>query len=378
MPPLRNKTGNDLNTHITRSGKTYSSQPYPSRTKRSLGKENNHSQLSKQRKKKADSGSNPKSKARKGANVRSTVNHLIDQSHELARRAIKIVEESSDMKTLKYFAISPPRSYADDPADYIWGRELDGMPDGYPYAVSARVMDLLNIYDVETYKRDQDAFGMHIYSDFTGYGAQEVLENKMNLFTIAMKEKEPNAVRLWTLLSAFAHFTKADEDVMGFWSNRDDADGWRDSTFMVGMMTLATLNALERGGLLVEKSPIKDLGLVLALVGNFVFEQWEIQEEVPCFLSEEAQRWENEHLLEPLPEYLDKPPMEACWPYIIVDYARRHGIKIEGIAGIKERFVDKFGDPEKAKQWAPGPGPDRWGWRSKVRATPFAYNLIWH
>jgi hypothetical protein len=88
-----------------------------------------------------------------------------------------------------------------------------------------------------------------------------------------MKGKEPNSLRLWTLLSAFAHRVKLNDDVMGYWSNRDGADGWRDTTFMVGMMALATLNALERSGLLAEKSPVRDLGLVLALIRNFVYEQ---------------------------------------------------------------------------------------------------------
>jgi hypothetical protein len=31
-------------------------------------------------------------------------------------------------------------------------------------------MVLLDISNLETLKRDQDAFGMRIYSDYTGYG----------------------------------------------------------------------------------------------------------------------------------------------------------------------------------------------------------------
>ena len=118
--------------------------------------------------------------------------------------------------------------------------------------------------------------------------------------------------------------------------------------------------------MLARDSPTKDLGLVLALLGDFVYEQWEIQEEVPCFLSKEAQLWTSTHLLEELPEDLAKPPIEACWPYIIVDYARRHDIKIGGVHKIEERFVEKFGDEEKTNKWKTDSGPDRWGWREKV------------
>jgi hypothetical protein len=224
-------------------------------------------------------------------------------------------------------------------------------------------MELLNVHNFETMKRDQDAFDMHIYSDYTGYGAQEVLENQMILFTAAMKDSEPNALRLWTILSAFAHWAKINGEIMCQWSGRDDADGWSDSNFMVGMMVLATLNSLERAGLLVENSPLKDLGFVLALIGDFVYGEWEIQEEVPFFTRDEESTTENE------------PPIEACWPYIIVDYAKRHGIKIHGVLGVEDGFLKKFDDLEKAKLWNPQPGPDRWGWESKVSLCRLATTL---
>jgi hypothetical protein len=85
---------------------------------------------------------------------------------------------------------------SDKPAQKNTGEPDPGSSD-YRYVMSKTVMKLCSKYCLEAAKRDQDAFSMHVYNDFTAYGLQEVIEKQLNAFNELMKEKEPNAIRLW-------------------------------------------------------------------------------------------------------------------------------------------------------------------------------------
>ncbi len=50
---------------------------------------------------------------------------------------------------------------------------------GFP--LSEEGAELLENLDKEVEKRDQDRFDMHIYSDWTGWGISEVLENYVRI-----------------------------------------------------------------------------------------------------------------------------------------------------------------------------------------------------
>ena len=43
--------------------------------------------------------------------------------------------------------------------------------------MSKKAWVMFDKYQLEMQKTDQDQFGMHIFNDWTGYGAQEVIEN---------------------------------------------------------------------------------------------------------------------------------------------------------------------------------------------------------
>ena len=51
-------------------------------------------------------------------------------------------------------------------------------------------------YDLQTQKRDQDAFGMFIYNDFTGYGLQEVIQNQLSAFNNEFASEKPSPFTL--------------------------------------------------------------------------------------------------------------------------------------------------------------------------------------
>lgn len=48
---------------------------------------------------------------------------------------------------------------------------------GWAWIISKHGHKMFQKMDIDVQKRDQDRFGMHIYSDWTGYGVQEILEN---------------------------------------------------------------------------------------------------------------------------------------------------------------------------------------------------------
>jgi hypothetical protein len=128
----------------------------------------------------------------------------------------------------------------------------------------------------------------------------------------------------------------------------DDGDLWRDTLFMVGLAALTTLNALERAGLLDQPTPLRDLGVVLAILGLFWVDNISVTGDVPVF------------------DGMDK---EECWPYTVVDYAKRHGIEIAGVYEIEKRFVEEYDNAEEAQNWKAKPGVDRWGWKTKVGSS---------
>lgn len=121
---------------------------------------------------------------------------------------------------------------------------------------------------------------------------------------------------------------------------------------ILGFAILTTLDTLERKGLLTKDSPVKDLGLVLALLGNFLLDCKSLTRDVPT-VSE------------------DRKAPEQYWPYVIVRYAKSNGIEIAGVYEIEEKFVEKFGDAEKAGLLKGTERVDRWGWKTKV-CSPFA------
>ncbi|CAN9115175.1 unnamed protein product [Alternaria alternata] len=261
---------------------------------------------------------------------------------------------------LKYVTYAKP-SYSFDLEDIKTGKHIqtaarykeryDGKPaekfPNWPYVISQATAELVKKYSLESIKRDEDSFDMVVSNDFTGYGLQEVIENQLTAINSLMAKRHVSAdelaVGLWVRLSAFAHWTQSQQ--LAPWFMMDDGQRWQDTVAMIGIAILATLNALDRAKLLMEHSPVRDLGLVLALLGDFICDCLDQATTIP---------------------YLSSNPREICWPYKIVSYAKANGIKIKGVRGIEERFVQKFDDVDEANYWKRKECVDRWGWGTKV------------
>jgi hypothetical protein len=204
-------------------------------------------------------------------------------------------------------------------------------------------IEIADHYHAQAEVRDQNNFNMLVNNNFTGYGLQEVIENQLSAINSCMiKRPEPKVIELWTRLSAFAHWT-AHRDFT-YWRLIDDSSRWSDTVAMIGYATIATLNALDRAGLLRKDSPIKDLGFVLALLGDFLTKCLDVAGGIP---------WISKRC-------------EVCWPYKIVHYAKKNGITIHGVSSIERRFVKQYDDETLVKWWNRKPCVDRWGWSTKA------------
>jgi hypothetical protein len=256
-----------------------------------------------------------------------------DESHDNSRNAESIEAKKADAAAKEAEALK----YDHKPAAEF--------PES-PFIISKQAEEAYVGHHIAALKRDQDLFGMHIYNDWTGYGMQEVIENQLSAFNNTMnvnKGQEPDAVDLWIKLSVFAHWANGRE--LQPWMMMDDATKWRETGAMVGLMTLATLNALHRSGLLTKDSPIKDLGLIIALMGNFFADCASLTGEVP--------------ILEGCDE------MET-WQYEVVHYAKTAGVEIKGVHDIEKKFVEEHSSEEEVGAWKTREGVDRWGWKAKV------------
>ncbi|KAF2277346.1 uncharacterized protein EI97DRAFT_432224 [Westerdykella ornata] len=225
----------------------------------------------------------------------------------------------------------------------------------WPFIASKAALDLVHKYTLQAAKRDQDNFGMHIYNDFTGYGFQEVLENQLVAFNKAMRPSEPNAVDLWMHLSGLAHFLPTQD--LGPWLHTDDPDRVGETVGLIGNAALTALNALERANLLRPDSPVRDIGLVLALLCDFFGDVSGMLGYVPCV---------------PRNAMMGK---EAAWPNVLVQYAKKHGIEIKGVHKIEE-FVEEYDDEDEANNWQPEQAADRWGWKRKWRHMTSRYGKL--
>jgi hypothetical protein len=130
----------------------------------------------------------------------------------------------------------------------------------------------------------------------------------------------------------------ADRDIT-YWMMIDDSPRWNDKVALIGYVTIATLNASDRAGLLRKDLPIKDFGFVLALLGDFSTKCFDLASGIP---------WISKRC-------------EVSWPRKIIRYAKKNGILIHGVSDIERRFVKQYDDEILVKWWNRKPCIDCWG-----------------
>ncbi|KAH7134276.1 hypothetical protein EDB81DRAFT_803549 [Dactylonectria macrodidyma] len=119
---------------------------------------------------------------------------------------------------------------------------------------------------LESLKRDQDEFMMHVYSHFSHYGKFEVMENIFLHFN-SVNTAKAKANVLWPELEGIALLLNC--DIIDFFMS-DDADKANATIEMVGHLVISVLNSLKKEGLLTANSSIPNIGLVLAIFVDWV------------------------------------------------------------------------------------------------------------
>ncbi|EXJ93136.1 hypothetical protein A1O3_01693 [Capronia epimyces CBS 606.96] len=123
--------------------------------------------------------------------------------------------------------------------------------------------------------RNEDNYAEYHFSDFNGYGFQEMMENQLLSFNKEISKKQPSVAALWSLIEGFA-FDLPDE----MYFHIDDPDHVLATLKLVGGAVFCTLRILKERSLLRPNSSVKNIALVLALLRRN-HSEWPSGEEEP-------------------------------------------------------------------------------------------------
>lgn len=86
------------------------------------------------------------------------------------------VRSSEDEKSWVYVC-NPDENTCGEKGTCVCGKPADESTARQPWVVTKEGYELAAEWRVQRGKRDQEAFGMYIFNDWTGYGICEVIEN---------------------------------------------------------------------------------------------------------------------------------------------------------------------------------------------------------
>ncbi|RDW58767.1 hypothetical protein BP6252_13243 [Coleophoma cylindrospora] len=143
--------------------------------------------------------------------------------------------------------------------------------DTWPFFVTeeswAKAMELKK----EQYKRNQDAFGLYFFNDFSGYGTREVIENALIRFNRIIFKDNVSPAEKWAWVCALALFLQGD---MYAFMMTDDGQGCEEIVNMTGTLLLTALDMLREHDLMKPESSIENIGLIAALYMEFALGTW--------------------------------------------------------------------------------------------------------
>ncbi|KIX09103.1 uncharacterized protein Z518_00181 [Rhinocladiella mackenziei CBS 650.93] len=149
----------------------------------------------------------------------------------------------------------------------------------------------------ELHVRNQYAASEYYPEDWSGYAFQEVVENQLVNFDWETRKKTSSPAKLWSLIEGFAWLLLDQE----FWLYIYDSDRAFATVKLIGRAVFYTLNVFEKRGLLRPDSPVKNIGLVLAIL-RYNLRFW--------------------------PGHEDKPELEWC--EAAIEEAQKRGIEFKG------------------------------------------------
>ncbi|KAH6880712.1 hypothetical protein B0T10DRAFT_540235 [Thelonectria olida] len=207
----------------------------------------------------------------------------------------------------------------------------------YPDHISTISMlgrDRASWWQLESLKRDQDDFLMHIYNDFTNYGRLEVIENIFLHFEKILKDKNVSHHEVWASYEGFVATIQS--GLLGF-AMCDDSNKCAAIIELIGFLTIIVLDFLKKRGVLSPDSDIPNFGFTLASIIQWVW-----------LLTSDFTEW--------------RP--KATWVYRVMDMAEEAGITLRD-PGKWDELVEKINANKPASKslnkWKPV------SWTTKLR-----------
>lgn len=155
------------------------------------------------------------------------------------------------------------------------GRYADANP-AETWIVTKKGFELHKDWGLEQYQRDQDNFRMHIFSDWSGYGTCEVMENMFLAFNKEVKKKTNDIWAIWSIIEGMALFLNRPAGLEQ-WYGIDDSEGNAKRVMLFGTALLTTIDILIKNSLFKsENSDIRNIALILGHFLNFVHDMKEM------------------------------------------------------------------------------------------------------
>ncbi|KAF4780526.1 hypothetical protein HER10_EVM0012619 [Colletotrichum scovillei] len=186
-----------------------------------------------------------------------------------------------------------------------------------PYAITHAGFRKLMNQQIHCQVRDPDSFRMYTYNDHMAYGVLQVLQNLREQWVIC----EALCPFIWYLNG-------------GDFAMADDGEFVDETAKLIGNLFLATLARLEFEGVLAADSEVEDLGCVMAGMLKTVHKKSKKR---------------------PFPFTAEK------FDSYVAAYAKKHGITLKGVPGLKALVDDLEGEEEELPN-AEEHGEDPWGW----------------
>ncbi|MCJ1247823.1 hypothetical protein MMC30_005038 [Trapelia coarctata] len=190
---------------------------------------------------------------------------------------------------------------------------------GYTWVFTKAGYDQFLYWFDEQRKRDQDGFSMHIFSDFSGNGIVEVMENQFIDFNKESLKMKPQILSLWSQVEGIAVWLNT---YLCQWGEIEDAD--RKNARIValyGTLILSTISLLIKKNEFREDGTIKNLGLILGLFIAFATSSGS------TFCDEDNEGLGNDG-----------------WTKRVLQLASKHGVKIAGPWGIEKEIAEIEGE----------------------------------
>ncbi|KAL1792704.1 hypothetical protein ACET3X_009211 [Alternaria dauci] len=111
---------------------------------------------------------------------------------------------------------------------------------------------------------DPDSFGLIQYTDWKGWGMQEIIENMLIEFDKGFHAKDERIEKMWSVISAVGLWLNDDDESISALLGNEDGDTTCEIFGLLGCALLTVLAAIEAAGELKPDSRFLDLALGIA------------------------------------------------------------------------------------------------------------------